>query len=367
MRALAQRHAVVLISLLAAVVSSAFVLPDAAYTDYFDARTLMALFGMLAVIAALDEARFISAAAGHVVRRFRTRRGLVLGLVGATGLFAMLVSNDMALLTFLPLTYVAFEATGDQQHLAFAFVMETAAANLGGMLTPFGSPQNLFLYSFYEIPAGEFFGVMILPWVASMVAIAAICLRIDDAPIAAVGAPVAFDRRPTAAYLGLFVLVVLIVFRVVPVWAGFAVPAALLVLDRRALVKLDWGLLLTFVLFFVFSGNLARIDAVGDALGDLMHGDVLLWSTLSSQVISNVPSAILLARFTDAYRELLVGVNIGGVGTLVGSLASLIALAKYRQFQPGRTGRFVWLFTVVNVGLLVALYAVMELAFATVL
>ncbi|WP_051470978.1 SLC13 family permease [Patulibacter minatonensis] len=364
---LAKQHFVVLIAFVAAAASCVAVPPDGEYGDYFETRTLMCLFCTMAVIAALDNVHFISALAGRLVRGLGTRRRLILGLVYATALWAMLISNDMALLTFLPLTYVAFDATGNQRYLAFTFIMETAAANLGGMLTPFGSPQNLFLYSFYEIPAGEFFGVMAIPFAVSMLLITVICLRVQDDEIRAVDLDQAFRTRPTVAYLGLFLLAILIVFRVLPVWTGFVVPAALLVLDRSALVKLDYGLMLTFVLFFVFSGNLARIDSVSSALGELMDSHVLLWSTLGSQVISNVPSAILFAQFTDDYRELLVGVNIGGVGTVVGSLASLIALAKYREYQPGRTGSFLVLFSLVNFGLLVVLFAVMSLAFAVVL
>jgi len=361
---LVKQHIVVLTAFVAAVCSSFAVAPDHEYWDYFETRTLMSLFCAMAVIYALDNLGVLSALANRVVRRFRTRRWLILGLVWATAVWAMLVSNDMALLTFLPLTYLALDATGNRRYLAFAFIMETAAANLGGMITPFGSPQNLFLYSYFEIPTPEFFGVMAIPFVGSMLVITGICLLVGDEPIRAVEADGAFRRWPTLAYVGLFVLTAAIVFRIAPVWVGFVVPAALLVLDRSALVKLDYGLLLTFVFFFIFSGNLARVESINTALSDVMQGNVLLWSTLGSQVISNVPAAILLAQFTEDYRQLLVGVNIGGVGTIVGSLASLIALSKYRQYEPGRTGSFFALFTVVNVGLLLFLFALTSLAFA---
>ena len=361
---LARQHVVVLTAFACAVGSCFAVAPDDEYWEYFETRTLMSLFCAMAVIYALDNINFLSALANRVVRRFRTRRWLILGLVYATAVWAMVISNDMALLTFLPLTFLALSVTGNLRYLAFTFIMETAAANLGGMITPFGSPQNLFLYSFFEIPTQEFFTVMAIPFVASMLVITVICLMVEDAPIREVNAEGSFRTWPTVAYGALFALTVAIVFRLLPVWVGFAVPAALLLLDRRALIRLDYGLMLTFVFFFVFSGNLARIDSVNTELSQLMENNVLLWSTASSQVISNVPSAILLAQFTDNYRELLVGVNIGGVGTIVGSLASLIALAKYREYQPDRTGSFMLLFTAVNAGLLVFLFLVMSLAFA---
>jgi Na+/H+ antiporter NhaD/arsenite permease-like protein len=363
-RRLARQHVVVLTALFAAVCSSFAVPPDGRYWDYFEPRTLMALFCAMAVIYALDRVKFLSALANRVVRRFRTRRALILGLVYATAAWAMVISNDMALLTFLPLAYVALEATGNERYLAFTFVMQTAAANLGGMITPFGSPQNLFLYSYFKISAPHFFGVMAIPFAVSMLAITGICLLVGDAPIRRVDVQGSFNRRRTIAYLALFALIVAIVFRVAPVEAGFVVLAALLVLDRSAVLRLDYGLLLTFVFFFIFSGNLGRIDSVSGSLSDLLSHDVLLWSTLGSQVISNVPAAILCAQFTTNFKELLVGVNIGGVGTIVASLASLIALAKYRSYQPGRTGSFLLIFSAVNIGLLVLLFAVMSVAFA---
>ena len=364
---LAKEQVVVLVAATLALLSCLLVTPDREYRDYFETRTLMCLFCTMAVIAALDNVGFLTALADRVVRRFRTRRGMIVGLVYATGAWATLISNDMALLTFLPLTYVALEATSNERYLAFAFVMETAAANLGGMITPFGSPQNLFLYSHFNIAASDFFGVMLLPFVVSMVLITAICRCVPDAPIEAMDVRKPFRTWPTVAYFMLFALAVAIVFRVTPVWVGFVVPVALLVLDRSAFAKLDYALLLTFVFFVIFSGNLARIGTVHTALTGLMDANVLLWSTLSSQVISNVPSAILLAQFTDDYRELLVGVNIGGVGTIVGSLASLIALSAYRTYHPQGTRKFMVIFSAVNVGLLAVLLVVMSVGFAVVL
>lgn len=360
----AKHNIVVLIAFAGAVATSLAVAPDEEYLDYFETRTLMCLFCAMAVICALDNVGFMQAAAGRVVQRFRTRRTMILGLVYATALAAMLISNDMALLTFLPLTYVALKTTDNERYLAFAFIMETAAANLGGMITPFGSPQNLFLYSHYEVPASEFFKVMAIPFGVSMLVITIICCLIKNEPVPPVKTQESFSPWPTTAYMVLFGVAVAIVFRISPVWVGFVVPIALMYLDRTALIRLDYGLLLTFAFFFVFSGNLARIESLDSALSDLLEGDVLLWGTLGSQVISNVPAAILFAQFTGDYRELLVAVNIGGVGTIVASLASLIALAHFRTYQPSGTRAFMGLFTVVNIGLLVVLYAVMSVLFA---
>ena len=318
----------------------------------------------MAVVSALDNIGFIHYLAGRAIHHFRSRRGLIVGLVYLTFLAAMFVSNDVALLTFLPLTVVALEATGSGRFLALAFILETAAANLGGMITPFGSPQNLFLFSFFEIPILEFIGIMAVPFVVSMITISALSVFVPNASIDEIRLDSSLYLRPTVIYLGVFAFTIAIIFRLLPLWTGIFVPAILMLMDRSALSRLDWGLLLTFVAFFVFVGNLTRLESVSATLGSGLGDDVLLWSTLGSQVISNVPAAILFAPFTDLYRELLVGVNIGGVGTMVASLANLIALAKYREYQPGRTGSFLLLFSAINFGLLLVLFVVMTAVFS---
>lgn len=359
----ARHHAFLSIAFVLAGLSCIAVPPSRAYLDYFEYRTLMCLFCFLAVIRAMENLHLFTMLAELVVRVLSTSRSLVVGLVGVTLVGSMLISNDMALITFLPLAHLALKATGHGRHLAFVFVMQTVAANLGGMITPFGSPQNLYLYQFFEIPIGEFAWVMLLPFAVSVVAIVALCMTVPNEPVEEVRFSVAFTTRPTLLYLGLFAIAVALVLRLLPVWAGFAIPLVLLVTDRSALKRVDYGLLLTFVLFFVFAGNVSRIPAVDTVLADLLSEHVMLWSAFTSQVLSNVPTAILFAQFTNDYRQLLVGVNIGGVGTVVASLASLITLRRYQALEPGRTKRYLILFSAVNFGLLAVLVVVMQLAF----
>ena len=225
--------------------------------------------------------------------------------------------------------------------------MQNVAANLGGMLTPFGNPQNLYLYSYYSIAAGEFFKIMALPFAVAFLLIAVTCLFVKPVHVE-------LETPETAAppawrmivYFVLFALSVLIVFRVFPFYVGLiVVTVALLILEPKAFLHVDYALLLTFCAFFVFSGNLARIPAVEQTLGSLVALSPLLVGTASCQVISNVPSAVLLSRFTTDYRHLLVAVNIGGLGTPVSSLASLITLGEYRKREPGKTGRYLALFS----------------------
>ena len=179
----AKKNAVVIVAIFAALFSSLFVAPDGEYVEYFDFRTLVCLFCAMAVVAALDNAGLIRLLAGRAIHFFGTRRTLIVGLVFLTSITAMFASNDVALLTFLPLTFVALASSGNEKFLAFAFVMETAAANLGGMILPFGSPQNLFLYSFYEIPTGEFVALMAVPFAISMALIFFICLFVPNEEI----------------------------------------------------------------------------------------------------------------------------------------------------------------------------------------
>ena len=341
----------------AALLTCLLVPPDRTYLDYPEYRTLVGLWCFLTVIGALDRTHLVTAVAEVVVGVLRTRRALVVGLVLLTMLGSMLITNDMALLTFLPLATLALRATGDEEHLAYVFVLQTVAANLGGMITPFGSPQNLFLFQYYGLSVGELVAVMAPPFVLSVVLLLLACLRVPDGPIRPVAARTAVRWRPAAAHLVLFAVAVALVVRVLPVWSGLVVVAAVALVDVRALRSVDYGLLATFVLFFVFAGNLERVPAASGFLQDLLQDHVLLWSVAGSQLVSNVPTALLFAPFTDDWRALLLGVNIGGVGTVVASLASLITLRRYQLLRPGGTRAFLALFTVVNVGFLVLLLA----------
>lgn len=345
-----------------ATASAVLVPPDPSYLGYFEFRTLTMLFCMLATITALQRVRFFAAIATRVVRPFRTLRALVLALVLVTAVASALFTNDVALIGFLPLAFRTLDSTGNRRHLAFTFVMMTVAANLGGMIAPFGSPQNLYLHAFYEIPTLRFVEIMAPPFVVSMALIVALCLLMPRTPLEGPEIDIAFASRRIFIYLLLFALTLGIVFRILPLWAALLVPIVLLVVDRGALLHLDWGLLGTFAAFFVFAGNLSRIPAVGALLAALVEKDAMIASALTSQVISNVPAAILLSHFTAASESLLVGVNIGGVGTLIASLASLIAFAHFRVVAPRETRRFLGLFSAVNFGLLAVLLLVFSFA-----
>ena len=352
-------NAVVIIAALAAIVTSFIVPPDKEYLNYFDFKTLTCLFCVLAVVCALRNIRFFYTMAKAIVRNFKNTRLAILALVYITFIGSMLIANDMALLTFLPLGYFVLHTTGKEKYMAFTYIMQNIAANLGGMLTPFGNPQNLYLYTKFNIPDGEFVKIMFLPFIVAIALITLLCIIFVKAePLEIRERAAALPLPRVIIYLLLFALSILIVFRTVHFLYGLIIiPVSLLFLDRVALKCVDYGLLLTFVFFFIFSGNMARIDLVQDFFSTLLEKNTLLFSALSCQVISNVPSAILLSQFTENYRELLLGVNIGGVGTLIASLASLITFKEYTKDQPGHTLRYILKFTAFNFlffGILVA-------------
>lgn len=354
-------NTVMLIAFVAALVTSFFIPVDSDYIGYFDYKTLTCLFCVLAVVCALKNINFFYILARRVVMLFKNARMSVLAIVYITFIGSMLIANDMALLTFLPLGYFVLTSTGKKKYMAFTFIMQNIAANLGGMLTPFGNPQNLYLYTKFNIPTLEFTKIMAPPFVLSVILITVCCIVfIKPEPLVIATDETKLDARRTVLYLVLFALSIIIVFRIIPYYIGLIViPAVLLIADRKALKAVDYGLLLTFVFFFIFSGNMARIDAVQNFFSALMVKSTLLFSVLSCQCISNVPSAILLSQFTQNYPALLVGVNIGGVGTLISSLASLITFREYVKHNPKRALRYIGLFSAFNSGFLIILTAFM--------
>ena len=352
-----KKNAVLCVAIVAALITAVIVPPDSAYLAYFDWKTLTCLFCVLAVVCAFKNIRFFFVLAEKIVLLFKNTRACVLALAYVTFIGSMLIANDMALLTFLPLGYLVLSSTGKEKYMAFTFIMQNIAANLGGMLTPFGNPQNLYLYTKFNIPTGEFTAIMLPPFLISVALITLCCmLFVKKEALEIKDEQVKLPAWRTTIYGVLFALSIVIVFRVIPFWIGLIViPAALLFLDRKALKQVDYGLLFTFVAFFVFSGNMSRIPAVQNLFSALMEKNTLLVSILSCQVISNVPSAILLSQFTGNYTELLLGVNIGGVGTLISSLASLITFREYVKHNPGKSGKYIALFTAFNFGFLILL------------
>ena len=356
-RSFVRREPVLLIAALAAMVSCFFVPPDAAYLGYLDLRTLSLLYCLMTVVAGLRQAGLFAHLAHSLCQRTSSLRALALLLVLLCFFSSMLITNDVALLTFVPFAVVVLGMADRKKELIHIVVLQTVAANLGSMLTPVGNPQNLFLYSYYDLSIGDFLRVTLPVWLLSLLLISVSCLLFDRSRMEIfLGEEPGIDRRGLILYLALFVLCLTVVLRLLswPVMLA-ALLAVLLIFDRRILLKADFMLLLTFVAFFIFAGNLARIDAVSALLRRLLAGREYPVTLLTSQIISNVPAALLLSGFTDQSRALLLGVNIGGLGTPIASLASLISMKLYSHSDHAHTGRYLLEFSAVNLVLLLIL------------
>lgn len=382
-----KKETVLTIALILALISSLIVLPDAEYLGYIDFRTLGILFCLMAVMAGFQKIGVFGRIAGKLLEKVKNVRALSLILVLLCFFFSMIITNDVALITFVPFTFTVLKMAGEEQRKKLAVpivVMQTIAANLGSMLTPIGNPQNLYLYGQSGMGLGEFF-VMMLPYSAlSLVMLVGWCLcqkgdAIDVGTIAGqttdqkitritaqtmahkaskktTQSPLAGHTREFTVYLLLFFCCLLTVARILPYTITLLlVIAAVLWVDRQVLTKVDYALLLTFVGFFVFIGNMGRIPAFRTFLESMIAGHEVMTAVISSQVISNVPAALLLSGFTNDYPALIVGTNLGGLGTLIASMASLISFKYMGQEDKSRKGAYFAYFTVANLVFLAVL------------
>lgn len=353
-----RKNIVLIIALIAAAVTSIIVPPSSEYLSYIDFKTLTCLFCTLAVVCALKNIGFFTFLAHKIIAITGNIKLSVLSLVYITFIGSMLIANDMALLTFLPLGYYVLKDTKKEKYMAFTFIMQNIAANLGGMLTPFGNPQNLYLYSYFKIPTLEFTQIMLPLFILATLLITALCLVcIKSEKIKSIEFKnESLPRGKTVFYLVLFACAIISVFSIIPYTVGLIIiTASLLFTDRYALCKVDYSLLLTFVCFFIFAGNMSRIDVVKDLFSFLLQKNTLIFSVISCQFISNVPTAVLLSHFTDNYPALLMGVNIGGAGTLIASLASLITFREFSSHHPEKITKYIGLFSVINFGFAIIL------------
>lgn len=347
------------VSALCACVSMFLVPPSAAYLSYIDFRVLGLLLCLMAVVALWRKCALFDVLAQKLLSGRRSARILTLTLTLLPFFSSMLVTNDVALLTFVPFTVVVMGLTGRSAKLPWVVVLQTLAANLGSMALPVGNPQNLFLYNAFSLSAGEFFSAVLPIAGASLVMLAVAALLSDKG-----STQVDFAKAAAIENRGLFLLTaalqllcLLSVFRVLDYRILTVVTlSCLLLFSRDTFRELDYCLLLTFVCFFIFAGNIGSIGGVRDFLTALLGKNALLTSALASQVISNVPAAVLLSGFTENWKGLLLGVDVGGLGTPVASLASLISLKLYARSEGARTERFLWLFLLANAaGLLLLL------------
>ena len=363
-----KKETVLCISRLLAIVSMFSVPPDKAYWRYIDFRTLAVLFCLMCVMAGLQKIGVFKWIAQKLLGQVRSGRSLVLTLVLLCFFSGMIITNDVALITFVPFTMTVFEMLGEElkkRLILPVVVMQTIAANLGSMLTPIGNPQNLYLYGKAEISIGEFLMLMLPYTILSLILLVGwsllqgrVCSQALELEKPAVKKDSLRGKEiiPFLVYGVLFLLCLLTVGHILPWQAVFlAVLIMVFIVDRQVLTEVDYSLLLTFVGFFIFIGNVGRIPVFREFLQSVIAGREIYTAIIASQIISNVPAALLLSGFTEDFAGLIIGTNLGGLGTLIASMASLISY-KYVAKEPGtRKGRYIALFTVGNVCFLAAL------------
>lgn len=345
---------------LCALLTMLIVPPDAEYLHYIDFRVLCLLLCLMAVVGGLKSIGLFHWLTYQLLRRIHSGRVLGVTLVLLPFFSSMFVTNDVALIIFIPFTLMLLEQLGCRKSIIPVTVFQTVAANLGSMATPVGNPQNLYLYAFYNLSIGEFFSVTLPLTAVSVLALAfaSAVLLPKELPEQKLEQAGISSTKQLLVYLALFAICLLTVFRIVPYLLTTAVIVlALLIVDRKLLGEIDFMLLLTFVCFFTVSENLGRVESIRAFLQQLLQADALLTAVGTSQVISNVPAAIVLSGFTDQWRQMLSGVNIGGLGTPIASLASLITIKFYMRWPGAKILRFLGYFTVVNVLALAALLA----------
>lgn len=358
-----KKDTVLVISWVLAVVSAFFVMPDKTYAEYIDWRSLGILWSLMIITQGYMENGVFEKIGHSLLLRTRKVWQLVLALITMCFFGGMVITNDVALITFVPFAIIMLKNCEREDIMIPVVVLQTIAANLGSMMTPIGNPQNLYLYELSGMSIGQF-----ILWMLPFTMIAAALLLVSLLFIRDKGAEISVTadkkvRKDTRKRINiiiftlLFVVALLVVSRWIP-WYILACMTVVIVFvaDRRILLKADYGLLLTFVGFFIFTGNIGRIAVVSNFLANVVNGREVIVGILASQCISNVPAALLLSGYTDSIRMLLVGVNIGGLGTLIASMASLISYKLYVNEVPGNKGKYFVTFTFYNLVYLIIMF-----------
>ena len=355
-----RRESVFVIAAVAALVSAFFNPPSIRWLEAIDFRTLALLFSLMGVSEGLKVSGLFDAAAGMLMKRASDMRMLSLMLVAVVFFASMLFTNDVSLIMFVPFSMMLLDRErADESYMIKLVVLETIAANLGSMTTPVGNPQNLYICSFFGVSAGDFFRT-ILPYSVASALLILISFRLflwKRGDVEKETRKVRrMDKHRTAIYLAFLLLAMLSVFRVISWQVLFIAELAfMLAFDRKILRRIDYILLMTFVAFFIFSENLRSIEAVRNLISSPMKDHPIAVSAAVSQIISNVPAAILLSSFTDSFEGVLIGTDIGGLGTPIASLASLISLKFYFRRTEGRKGMYIVFFLMLDFALLAIL------------
>lgn len=356
-----KNDAVLLISFCLAVLSCLITPPGPKYLNYIDFHTLILLFCLMLIVEGLREANFFPYIGNLLLSRTSSQRGLTLVLIFLCFVSSMFITNDVSLITFVPLGILILEMSGMESKICYIVVLMTIAANLGSMFTPIGNPQNLYLYSLSGLKLTEFLKLM-LPFTALAAFLlilfsffgaghGSIKIHMENAslpgkaPILFLGILFLFCMLSVAGVLSDLILLLIVVI-------------PLLIKQRRLFVRVDYSLLLTFIFFFIFVGNIDHFEQLRTFISSVLENHERLVSILASQIISNVPAAMLLSNYTSKIPELIIGTNLGGLGTLIASMASLISYRQISSRYPKWKTKYFGLFTICNFVFLLILYFV---------
>ena len=375
-----KKDVVLTIAILLALLSSLFVHPDKQYINYIDYRTLILLFCLMSVMAGLRKIKLFDRVAATLVSRCTNEGQLIILLVVVVFFTSMIITNDVALLTFVPFTISVLNILHPNvknRWMITLIVMETIAANLGSMLTPVGNPQNLYLYNVSGMSMGGFLLIM-LPYsfLSLVMLIIWIIIRCNSkstnidrniklGDIRNTNSEIAYnsrDKRIIGMYFFLFILCIMTVVKIIPFYITFVILlVCILIFDRDTIKNVDYSLIFTFTGFFIFIGNIGRIPVFRDFLQGFISGKEMITAVLCSQIMSNVPAALLLTGFTDNIRMLIIGTNLGGLGTLIASMASLISFKFIQREDKNVNGTYIATFTVANVVFLICLMVLYQI------
>lgn len=357
-----KKEAVLITAAICALITCIFVPPSGEYAGYIDYRVIGLLMTLMIVVAGLSKLKLFDLAAEWLIGMTKgSMLKLSITLWGICFVSAMFITNDVALITFVPLCINTLNMCGKKKYIIYNVVLQTIAANLGSMLTPIGNPQNLYIYSYYDVSIPEFVKITLPIIVVSIIMLIIMSLpmvrdKVDNEYVTKTE-NYTINKKILGMYIFFGLLAVLAVCKLVNyvmVW-GIAVFCAFL-FDRKVLRKVDYSLLITFIMFFIFVGNIGNIAIVRDTMSGMIDGKVLEMSIVLSQVISNVPAAVMLSGFTEDYVMLIKGVNIGGLGTLIASMASLISFRLYSQQENCDKMRYILTFSGINIIFLLILY-----------
>ena len=361
-----------------AINSAFFEKPSLNYVNYIDFRVLGILLSLMIVMAGLQQNGLFDRIGSSLLKRTKNTMQLSAVLIFLCFFFSMFITNDVSLITFVPFAMLTLRKCNQEKLLMPVIVLQTLAANLGSMLTPIGNPQNLYLYNLAEMGMLEFMGIILPYTIASafllMISIVIVCRKREKIEFTLEEKNPKLQKeseylrkksaRKNSIYLILFVISLLVVIRVLPYYAALLIVlVTVFIMDRTVLKTVDYSLIFTFIAFFIFTGNIGKIDVIREVLQQLVSGREVLIGIISSQVISNVPAALLLSGFTKNYTKLLIGVNIGGLGTLIASMASLISYKIYAHHYNNTKGQYFLWFTIGNLvylAILLLLYVIIR-------